>query len=89
MKSMPAPKTPRPEYVQRLAALSLTRAQEEQLRFILRDPKGEKQRFFRVRDVLFEALARQKLGDAEFSRLVADASEKAKTVLLLSESRDL
>lgn len=73
-----------PQYVQKLDQVQLTKAQQEILTVVLRDSRmPENRKFFRVRDVIFEALARDALGAAAYSRVVASATEKATTLLKL------
>lgn len=56
---------------------------------ILRDRrKAPEHQFFRVRNVIFEALVRQHLGEAAYSQLVGSASEKAKTLLMLAKEKE-
>ena len=79
-------KAPRPEFIKKLEEVVLTKGQEEVLSLVLRDrTKKDNHKFFRARDVIFEALVRQHLGDAEYSKLVASASEKAKTMVMLAK----
>lgn len=81
-------KKQKPEFVKALSEVVLSKGQEEVLSLVLRDrSKSDDKKFFRVRDVIFEALVRQKLGDAEYSKLVGSASEKAKTALLLAKQQ--
>ncbi len=48
-----------PQYVQKLDQVQLTKAQQEIVTVVLRDTRmPENRKFFRVRDVIFEALAR-------------------------------
>lgn len=68
-----------PQYVQKLDQVQLTKAQQEIVTVVLRDTRmPENRKFFRVRDVIFEAL-----GAAAYSRVVASATEKATTLLKL------
>lgn len=52
-----------PQYVQKLDQVQLTKAQQEIVTVVLRDTRmPENRKFFRVRDVIFEALARDARG---------------------------
>lgn len=83
------PKRLKPEYIEKLGQVNLSKGQEEVLKLILSDnSKKEDHKFFRTRDVVFEALVRQQLGADGYAKLMGQATEMAKTLVLLSKQRN-
>lgn len=76
------------DYVRQLAEVDLTKTQAEVLMKTLADNnRSDDQKFYRARDIVFEALVRKTLGDTEYSKLCLSAVQKARTVMNLVKER--
>lgn len=81
MSKAKQPLSPR---MQQLADVELSRTQEQLLMQAINDSrKSEEQKFYRARDLIFEALVRQAVGEDEFSRLCLTAKQRATTVMAM------
>lgn len=78
------------DYLRQLAEVELSSAHAQLLMAAVSDNRRtEQQKFYRVRDVIFEALVRQTLGEAEYSKLCLSAVQKSRTVMgLVKEKND-
>lgn len=77
------------DYVQQLAEVQLNKTQAEILLGVLADKnRNEDQKFGRARDIIFDALVRQAVGDAEYSKLCLSAVQKTRTVMKLVKDKN-